>query len=240
MTTLPFTITLTLILLLPFTTSSNTLNTSTILTTTKTLTSPSLLFQLGFIQITQKPQLYLSIYCNNRPTKTPVWVANRDTPVSDSATLRVKDGGRMVITEKGQREVWWVGGNWSGDGVVVVELLDNGNLVIGRNVFDEMPESERVVLWQSFDHPGDTLLPGQKLGWDIKSGLDRFLSSWRGGVIRGDGDFMFRVESRGDPEVFMWSKGGCVQERAVGRDKVEWGAGDEFQQLGSVQFLVRW
>ena len=53
-----------------------------------------------------------------------------------------------------------------------VELLDSGNLVL-RDVV------AGTYLWQSFDYPSDTLLPGMKLGWDLRTGLKRSLSAWK-------------------------------------------------------------
>ncbi|RVW37239.1 G-type lectin S-receptor-like serine/threonine-protein kinase [Vitis vinifera] len=55
------------------------------------------------------------------------------------------------------------------------QLLDSGNLIM-RNGNDSDPENS---LWQSFDYPCDTLLPGMKFGWNRVTGLDRHLSSWR-------------------------------------------------------------
>ncbi|GMN65510.1 hypothetical protein TIFTF001_034583 [Ficus carica] len=34
-------------------------------------------------------------------------------------------------------------------------------------------------MWQSFDHPSDTLLFGMKLGWDLNTGFERYLTSWK-------------------------------------------------------------
>uniref|UniRef100_A0A8I6YR44 non-specific serine/threonine protein kinase n=1 Tax=Hordeum vulgare subsp. vulgare TaxID=112509 RepID=A0A8I6YR44_HORVV len=52
-------------------------------------------------------------------------------------------------------------------------LLSSGNLILT----DSSNSSE--VLWQSFDHPTDTLFPGAKLGWDKLTGLNRRLVSWK-------------------------------------------------------------
>lgn len=46
----------------------------------------------------------------------------------------------------------------SSDGNTNAILLDSGNFVL-RN-------GKSSVLWQSFDNPSDTLLPGMKLGYD--------------------------------------------------------------------------
>ncbi|XVF40626.1 hypothetical protein PTKIN_Ptkin01aG0129100 [Pterospermum kingtungense] len=59
------------------------------------------------------------------------------------------------------------------------QLLDSGNLILKEaNTNDDIDH----YLWQSFDHPTDTLLPDMKLGWDLNTGFNRF------------------------PEVFLWNK----------------------------------
>ncbi|KAF5777996.1 putative S-locus glycoprotein [Helianthus annuus] len=35
------------------------------------------------------------------------------------------------------------------------------------------------MIWQSFDYPGDTFLPGMKFGKDLVTGLQRSLTSWK-------------------------------------------------------------
>ncbi|KAM4070960.1 hypothetical protein ACB094_11G025100 [Castanea mollissima] len=57
----------------------------------------------------------------------------------------------------------------------VATLLDSGNFIL-----KEMHSngSMKQVLWQSFDYPGDTLLPGMKLGFSHKTGQTWSLTSW--------------------------------------------------------------
>ena len=50
-------------------------------------------------------------------------------------------------------------------------LLDSGNLVLRNGNSD--------ILWESFDYPTDTLLPGMKLGYDKRAGKTWSLVSWR-------------------------------------------------------------
>ncbi|GJM88656.1 hypothetical protein PR202_ga04744 [Eleusine coracana subsp. coracana] len=67
----------------------------------------------------------------------------------------------------------------SGNATVVAVLLDTGNLVLvpSRNASDQ-------VLWQSFDHIGDTWLPGAKLRRDkLSAVIQQGMTSWRS---RGD------------------------------------------------------
>ncbi|MCI11615.1 receptor-like serine/threonine-protein kinase SD1-8-like, partial [Trifolium medium] len=51
-------------------------------------------------------------------------------------------------------------------------LLDTGNLVLVNT-------SNKAILWQSFDYPTDTLLPGMNLGQDIDTGYTWSLRSWK-------------------------------------------------------------
>ncbi|XP_014632223.1 S-locus-specific glycoprotein BS29-2-like [Glycine max] len=57
----------------------------------------------------------------------------------------------------------------------VVVLLDSGNLVI-KIKGQADPEA---YLWQSFDNSSDTLLPGMKLGSNLRTGLNRRYTSWK-------------------------------------------------------------
>ena len=56
-----------------------------------------------------------------------------------------------------------------------MQLLDSGNLVL-REENEEKPEN---YSWQSFGYPSDMWLPGMKVGWDFRTGLERFLTMWK-------------------------------------------------------------
>ncbi|XP_049348957.1 receptor-like serine/threonine-protein kinase SD1-7 [Solanum verrucosum] len=71
----------------------------------------------------------------------------------------------------------------------VLKLLDSGNLVFG----DSSNLTAGEYLWQSFDHLVDTLLPGMKLGWDKKTGIDRSMRSWRTEGDPTPGDYLFSI-----------------------------------------------
>nr|KYP44605.1 Putative serine/threonine-protein kinase receptor [Cajanus cajan] len=117
---------------------------------------------------------YLGIWYKNIPVQTVVWVANRVNPINDSlGILTVNSTGNLVLTQNGSL-VWCTNSHKQAQNPVV-ELLDSGNLVI-RNEADTNPEA---YLWQSFDYPSDTVLPEMKIGWDLRTGLERRLTSWK-------------------------------------------------------------
>jgi hypothetical protein len=63
---------------------------------------------------------------------------------------------------------------------------------------DDNPEN---FLWQSFDYPFNTLLPEMKLGWNLVTGLDRFLSSWKSTEDPAQGEYSLQIDLRGYPQL---------------------------------------
>ncbi|KAJ0684591.1 putative non-specific serine/threonine protein kinase [Helianthus annuus] len=60
--------------------------------------------------------------------------------------------------------------NTTTSGTATAKLWDNGNLVV-------VDQQERII-WQSFDYPTDTLLPGMRLGRDYR-GKEWYLTPWK-------------------------------------------------------------
>ncbi|KAG6636526.1 hypothetical protein CIPAW_11G117100 [Carya illinoinensis] len=140
---------------------------------------------------------------------TVVWVANRDTPLKDhSGVLTVTDEGVLTLLNSTNHVVWSTNTSRTAEINPVAQLLDTGNLVVkDRNVDD--PER---LLWQSFDYPCDTLLPEMKLGRNLKTGLDRFISSWKSTEDPARGDFSLRLDPRGLPQIVLM-KGNTIKGR---------------------------
>ncbi|GKE00082.1 G-type lectin S-receptor-like serine/threonine-protein kinase SD2-5, partial [Tanacetum coccineum] len=82
-----------------------------------------------------------------------VWSANRDYVVGHNATLNFTAAGELVLRDADGSPVWT--SNTTGKSVVGMNLTDHGNLML----FDV----NNMVVWQSFDHPTDCLVLGQKL-----------------------------------------------------------------------------
>ncbi|KAL2327886.1 hypothetical protein Fmac_021313 [Flemingia macrophylla] len=79
------------------------------------------------------------------------------------------------------------------------QLLDSGNLVI-RNEAETNPEE---FLWQSFDYPSDTALPGMKVGSDLKTGLQRRFTAWNSPDDPSPGDVYRVLELYNYPEIYL-------------------------------------
>ncbi|WCJ31324.1 G-type lectin S-receptor-like serine/threonine-protein kinase At4g27290 [Euphorbia peplus] len=167
-----------------------------------TLISKDGTFELGFFTPHASTKRYLGVWYANIPVKTVVWVANRNNPMNDSSgLLTINTAGNPVILSQNSTVIVWSASNLTKQAQdPLLQLLDSGNLVL-RNKND-------VVLgnysWQSFDYPCDTLLPGMKLGWDLRTGINRYLSSWKSSSDPSVGDFRWEVELGSNPQFVMW------------------------------------
>ncbi|XP_029128480.1 G-type lectin S-receptor-like serine/threonine-protein kinase At4g27290 isoform X2 [Cajanus cajan] len=168
-----------------------------------TLVSKDGTFELGFFTPGSSTNRYVGIWFKNIQTRTIVWVANRNNPTKDkSSTLSLTEEGNLVLLNI-NRSLVWSTNTTSKEPVssLVVQLLDSGNLVIRDGSNDKNEES---FLWESFDHPCDTLLQGMKLGWNLKTGLNRFLTAWKNWDDPSSGDFTSGVKLGTNPELAIW------------------------------------
>ncbi|MFS8015334.1 putative protein kinase RLK-Pelle-DLSV family [Helianthus anomalus] len=191
-------------LLLP-TLSLDTITPTTPITLNQTLVSNQQVFELGFFSLdnnNNNNNWYIGIWYKQIEPKTYVWVANRDNPVnSSSGKLTIGGNGNIILLNQAETAVWTSNdSNYSVRAVnTVAQLLDSGNFVL-RPEGDERPES---YIWESFKNPTDTLLPGMRLGWDRKTGVNRFLRSWKSGMDPGSGSYTFKMNVDGFPEIFI-------------------------------------
>ncbi|KAG2716321.1 hypothetical protein I3760_03G120000 [Carya illinoinensis] len=112
--------------------------------------SRSGLFAFGFYK--QGNGYAVGIFLAGIPQKTVVWTANRDEPpVSSSATLSFSRDGTLVLQSKPEQTTIIA----DSLGSTSAAMLDTGNFVLNN--------SDQEILWQSFEHPTDSLLPGQRL-----------------------------------------------------------------------------
>ncbi|XP_077220110.1 receptor-like serine/threonine-protein kinase SD1-8 isoform X2 [Tasmannia lanceolata] len=166
----------------------------------QTLISAGETFELGFFSPGNSRNRYLGIWYKKIPAQTVVWIANRENPIADSSgVFKVGYQGNLVILDEGTQSVFWSANHTTTANNPVVQLLDTGNLVLR----EEGDDNTDNFFWQSFDYPSDTLLPGMKLGFNLKTGLDRFLTSWKSANDPSIGDYSFRINPNGSPQPFL-------------------------------------
>ncbi|KAI3695895.1 hypothetical protein L1987_78899 [Smallanthus sonchifolius] len=144
---------------------------------------------------------YLGIWYKKISYGTVVWVANRDTPIKDkSGILKLSIHGNLEIRSGGNNMVWSSNSTVPvGSNSPVVQLLDTGNLVVKNK-----NRAHQDMIWESFDYPGDTILPGIKFGKDLVTGIQRFMTSWKSPNDPPIGVYSNIVNTNGYPQTFGW------------------------------------
>ncbi|KAL8091122.1 hypothetical protein AgCh_040284 [Apium graveolens] len=173
-----------------------------------TIDSSGEVFQLGFFSPGRSKNRYLGIWYMRISPRVVVWVANRETPITDtSGVLNVDSDGSLVLSDGSGRVIWSTNSTRSvADNTTVAQLFDSGNLVI-RNGNDGDPKN---YFWESFDYPGNHLLPTQKIGFDFRKGLERYLSSWRSPDDPAPGNYSFRVNIDGYPQLMGYNHSNVI------------------------------
>ncbi|CAA3009728.1 G-type lectin S-receptor-like serine threonine-kinase At4g27290 [Olea europaea subsp. europaea] len=165
----------------------------------KTLVSEGGSFELGFFSPGNSKNRYLGIWYKNIPVRTVVWVAKRQNPIKDSSgTLMINSTGSLVLSRRNNSAVLYTKPS-KGAQDPILQLLDSGNLVLRENI----DGNTDVYLWQSFDYPSDTLLPYMKLGWDLRTGLNRRLFSWKNSDDPSPGMLSRGIELAEYPQIVM-------------------------------------
>ncbi|KAF5770758.1 putative protein kinase RLK-Pelle-DLSV family [Helianthus annuus] len=115
----------------------------------------------------------------------------------------------MLLLFSGNNTVIWSSSSSVsvGNTPVVAKLLDSGNLVV---CYDSSTNEDFV--WQSFDYPTDTLLAGMKLGKDLVTGVDRYLTSWKSMDDPSPGLYVSWMDTNGYPQAFQ-KRGSVLQLR---------------------------
>ncbi|OMO90817.1 hypothetical protein COLO4_18859 [Corchorus olitorius] len=113
-------------------------------------------FGFGFATTKNDVTLFLLVIIHMETT-TVIWAANRATPVSNSDQIVFDKNGNLSL-QKGGTVVWTT--NTANKGVSAMSLQNSGNLVLQTD--------DGTVIWQSFDHPSDTLILNQEFKEGMK------------------------------------------------------------------------
>ncbi|KAI6703915.1 hypothetical protein NL676_013051 [Syzygium grande] len=161
------------------------------------------MFALGFFSPGNSSHRYVGIWYYQVSEQTVVWVANRERPISGtSGALSIDSDGNLVLHETNGSFPIWSTNVSSALSIysTTARLMDSGNLVLVQDF------SERVI-WQSFDYPTDTMLPFMKLGLNRKTGLNRFLTSWKSPEDPTPGNCSYRIDPTGYVQLFLYKDG---------------------------------
>ena len=151
-------------------------------------------FAFGFYQLQDTTGFAVGIWLIGKHNKTVVWAApNRDDPlITSNTTLEFSTEGMLILkSERGQQ-------NLIANEICSVSyatMLDSGNFVL----YDK--DSKKV--WQSFEHPTDTILGVQTLfaGAQLTSTGSRLHLR-----MQDDGNLVLYPINTGDtPEDAYWS-----------------------------------
>lgn len=179
---------------------SNTLYSGQSLSGNQTRTSQGGVFELGFFTPGKSQNYYIGIWYKSAPDKTVVWVANRNHPISNpfSSELKLLENGNLVLLDQSKNRIWSTNFTLQIANSTIGILLDSGNFVL-RGRLDSSS-----VIWQSFDYPTDTNLPGGKVGFNKLTNEKQILTSWKSSENPAESLFSFELEQNSS-HVLLWN-----------------------------------
>ncbi|BAF06940.1 putative receptor protein kinase ZmPK1 [Oryza sativa Japonica Group] len=170
------------------------------------LVSSNGVFAFGFYNLSSTV-FTVSIWFAASAGRTVAWTANRDRPVHGAGSkLTLRRDGRLVLADYDGTPVWQT--NSSSGAAAAAELTDSGNLVVTSHGGD--------VLWQSFDYPTDTLLPGQPVTATARLSTTDVLHPTSHYALRFDDRYLLSLAYDGpdisniywpDPDASSWANG---------------------------------
>ncbi|GLT37384.1 hypothetical protein SLA2020_117030 [Shorea laevis] len=158
-------------------------------------------FALGFYNHPGQPdQFSVGIRFNSElipvSKQTVVWVAGADVTAGNNSYFQLTQNGELVLVDSSQGVKLWTS-KTSQLSIASAQLRDDGNLVLLNEKKD--------VVWQSFDTPSDTLLPGQKLSplGTLRAASRNSVSSYYTLYMNVSGQLELRWES----SIIFWRSG---------------------------------
>ncbi|KAJ3683550.1 hypothetical protein LUZ60_013777 [Juncus effusus] len=168
------------------------------------LTSQKEKYILGFFRPdNSSSNWFIGIWQGKISAPTIVWVANRENPVTDptKSELMMSSDGNLVLLDQSKTLVWSTNSKNTSFNSTIALILDTGNFILR----DKSNSSK--ILWQSFDHPTNTWLPGAKIGLNKITGLNQHLISWKDENNTSDGLFSLELDPNGfDQFILKWNK----------------------------------
>uniref|UniRef100_A0A0D9W161 Receptor-like serine/threonine-protein kinase n=1 Tax=Leersia perrieri TaxID=77586 RepID=A0A0D9W161_9ORYZ len=150
--------------------------------------SPNNTFSLAFTASPTSPSLFVASI--SYAGGVPVWSAGGGAAVDSAGSLRLSTTGDLQLVN-GSGAVLW-SSSTGGQGVTTAALQENGNLQL-RN--------SSATMWQSFDHPTDTVVMAQ----NFTSGMNLTSASYQFSLDRVSGNLTLKWS--GGSTVTYFNKG---------------------------------
>uniref|UniRef100_A0ACD5XYX9 Uncharacterized protein n=1 Tax=Avena sativa TaxID=4498 RepID=A0ACD5XYX9_AVESA len=160
-------------------------------------------FALGFFSpdSARPARQYLGIWYNSIPgPRTVVWVANREAPATDPTLALSNDSSTLVLSDADGRVLWASTGGIAGvnsSSPLPAVLENDGNLVL------RSPNG--TVVWQSFDHPTDTFVPGMKTWLNHRTHEGNRIVSWKSPGDPAPGSFSYGLDPSNSQQQLIWN-----------------------------------
>ncbi|KAL6215138.1 hypothetical protein ACLB2K_014569 [Fragaria x ananassa] len=186
---------------------TDTLTPSDTLRGSQTLVSAGGVFVLGLFNESSSGYYYLGIWFKADANKV-VWV-DRENPIMDSSGVVQIRSGNLVLTDR--RQVLLIVNTGSLSTTTTntsATLLDTGNLVLKE-------ADSGTTIWQSFDIPTDTFLPGMKIGlFGLNTTLQTFhiLVSWASPQNPIRGLFTLSIDANDHTRISVWRGDGAMMD----------------------------
>ncbi|KAL7596809.1 hypothetical protein Lser_V15G31138 [Lactuca serriola] len=139
-------------------------------------------------------------------------MANRDAPVNGKySKLILFEDGNLALTDAEQYITWSTHTKSTSSNSLQLQLHDTGNLILFEG---------QQSLWQSFDYPTDTLLPGQALTMNTQLVSSRSCTNYASGFYKlffDDYDSILRLHYEGPVSSSVFWPDPRFLPREVGR-----------------------
>lgn len=174
------------------------------------VSSPAGVFELGFFapDLKQPSRRYLGIWYHDMVPQTVVWVANRVKPAtSASPSLSLTDRGELRVLDgpaNATAPPLWSSNTTALRGNYSAIIDDTGSLKVRAGGGDD------EVLWDSFAHPGATMLPGMKIAMRTpgRGPKEQMLfTSWASETDPSPGRYALGLDPAGSGQAYIWENG---------------------------------
>ncbi|KAA8524506.1 hypothetical protein F0562_010929 [Nyssa sinensis] len=108
--------------------------------------------------------------------------------------------GNLVLLNESRIPIWSTNISSTTSNSLVAVLLDNGNLVLKDG------SNSKHLIWQSFDYPTHTWLPGSKIGFNKLTNSNQLLTSWKNSEDPAPGLFSLELNPNSSEYLILWNK----------------------------------